>query len=123
MGLMDGGSSLMKRDLGAAVLAGYTPEVMISSVSPGPPHLAASIFPWLLPHADQAWSIQHILAERLLTTAGNVLQLMFSNRPPSPILMKSRNRVSHLFRQFLSMTSPGQRKLKCFTGEAVSDRL
>ncbi|TNN72170.1 hypothetical protein EYF80_017598 [Liparis tanakae] len=31
--------------------------------SPGPPHLAASIFPWLLTHADRARSIQHSPAE------------------------------------------------------------
>ena len=56
------GSTLMKRDLGAACFGRLHARGNDILGSPGPPHLAASIFPWLLPHADQAQSIQHILA-------------------------------------------------------------
>lgn len=56
---MDGGSTLMELRLGAPVLLGDTPEVMISSVVHGRPRLAASIFPRLLTHADWTRSIPH----------------------------------------------------------------
>lgn len=49
----------MELRLGAPVLAGDTPEVMISSVARRQPRLAASIFPRLLTHADGSRSIPH----------------------------------------------------------------
>lgn len=54
-----GGSTLMELRLGAPVLAGDTPEVMISSAAQSRPCLTASIFPRLLTHADWTRSIPH----------------------------------------------------------------
>lgn len=51
------GSTLMKLRLGLCFGWQHTRGNDILG-SPGPPHLAASIFSWLLTHADQAQSIQ-----------------------------------------------------------------